>query len=101
MSDSSRTKIGSLWIRQSRGNVEYMSGELELDGVKCRVTVFRNSFRTEANRQPHYHVYRDAVAPGAAPGGSAPLRTEPTQTEPERSIDINDDREMSRGPARW
>ena len=96
-----KDKIGALWIKSSRGGVEFMSGEIEIDGRKQRVTVFRNGFRTETNRQPHYHVYRDAGAPGQAT--TAPAATPPTAPDAAiPSIDINDDRDsMSSGPDRW
>lgn len=61
---SSDQKIGALWIKEQRGGGEYMSGELEIDGVKRRIVVFRNSYRTDANRQPHYIIYRDQPPAG-------------------------------------
>lgn len=56
-------KIGALWIREQRGGGEYLSGELTIDGHTQRIVVFRNSYRTDANRQPHYIVYRDQPLP--------------------------------------
>lgn len=55
----SEDKIGALWQRESRGGAEYMSGEIEVGGQKLRVTVFKNSYRTDVNRQPHFIIYRD------------------------------------------
>ena len=62
---SQKDKIGALWIKQSRTGVEF-SGEIEIDGRTQRVTVFRNGFKTDTNRQPEYHIYRDAGAPAEA-----------------------------------
>ena len=63
---SQQDKIGALWIKQSRGGAEFMSGEVEVDGVKHRVTVFRNSYKTDANRQPDYHVFKEQPRAEAA-----------------------------------
>ena len=59
----SENKVGALWIKEQRGGGEHMSGEVEIDGRKTRVVVFRNSYRTEENRQPHYIIYRDQPPP--------------------------------------
>ena len=64
---SQQDKIGALWIKQSRGGAEFMSGEVEIDGVKQRVTVFRNGYKTDANRQPDYHVFKEQAGPESSP----------------------------------
>ncbi|CAB4192301.1 hypothetical protein UFOVP1236_24 [uncultured Caudovirales phage] len=104
MAVDQKDKCGALWIKSSRGGVEFMSGEIELAGVKHRITVFRNGFKTETNKQPNYQIYRDTGAP--APGASAaPAYTAPPPPAPAReelpSIDLNADREEFRGPDRW
>lgn len=56
---SQEDKIGALWIKQSRGGAEFMSGEVVIDGVRQRITVFRNGYKTDENRQPDYHVFKE------------------------------------------
>lgn len=46
-------KLGALWVREQRGGGTYMTGEVEIDGVKRRIVVFPNGYRTDANRQPN------------------------------------------------
>lgn len=61
----SENKIGALWIKEQRGGAEYFSGEIEIDGRKQRVVVFKNGYRTDENRQPHFIIYRDQPLPPA------------------------------------
>lgn len=77
-------KMGALWIREQRGGGTYMTGELEIDGVKRRIVVFGNGFRTDANRQPNYIIYEETQQ------AAAERETAPTASG-----------EMSSGPARW
>lgn len=58
-------KIGALWVREQRGGGTYMTGEVEIGGVKRRVVVFPNGYRTEANRQPNLIVYEETQTPAA------------------------------------
>ena len=53
-----RKKIGALWLKEQRGGGMHMTGEIELpDGGKLPVIVFRNGFKTDANRQPDQIIY--------------------------------------------
>lgn len=84
MASTSGNKIGALWIRETRGGGQHMTGEVEIDGRKHRIVVFKNGYRTEENRQPHYTIYKDTPRPGEQP--------EATTGEPGS---------QSTGPARW
>ncbi len=48
--------IGALWIEPTRGGGEFMKGTITIEGRTHRITVFRNSYRTDTNRQPHYRI---------------------------------------------
>ena len=48
-----KVKVGSLWIRQSKGGIEFFSGEVN----KEKVVAFKNTYKTEA-KQPDYIVYK-------------------------------------------
>lgn len=52
-------KVGAVWIRESRGGAEFMKGTIEIDGQRVPIVIFKNGYRTEVNRQPHYIIYRD------------------------------------------
>jgi len=103
MAVTQKDKIGALWIKSSHGGTEFMSGEVEIAGVKHRITVFRNGFKT-TDKQPSYHIYRDtgAPAPGVAAGSAytAPAPAAPAREELP-SIDVHADRDDFRGPDRW
>lgn len=102
MAVEQKDKIGALWIKSSRGGVEFMSGEVEIEGVKHRITVFRNGYKT-TDKQPSYHIYRDSGAPPARAEApvTSPAPQSPAAPEELPSIDVNDDRDDFRGPARW
>ncbi len=95
MAVDQKDKIGALWIKSSRGGVEFMSGEVEIAGVKQRITVFRNGYKNDTNKQPNYHIYRDTGAPSQSAAPAAPAHQELP------SIDLNADRDDFRGPDRW
>jgi len=76
-------KIGALWLKEQRGGGTHMSGEVEIGGVKRRIIVFGNSFRTDSNRQPHYNIYEETQQPAAEREAAAPAT------------------DMSTGPDRW
>lgn len=84
MANTRGPKIGGLWLREQRGGGDYMTGEIEIDGVRQRVVVFRNGYRTETNRQPHYCIYKD----------------QPSQATGSPSDDATPG-EMSSGPENW
>jgi hypothetical protein len=55
-------KIGALWEKDSaRG--PYMSGEVEIDGVKTRLVVFRNSYK-EKDTQPDWNIMKSKPREG-------------------------------------
>jgi hypothetical protein len=58
---ASEHKIGALWRRETRDNAEYMKGEVEIDGRKVPIVVFKNGYKERSN-QPDYIVYRDTPA---------------------------------------
>ncbi len=47
-------RIGALWIKR-KGNNVFMSGELEIDGEKIRILVFKNTYK-ETDNQPDYNI---------------------------------------------
>lgn len=50
-------RIGALWIKQTRDNSEYMSGEVEIGGEKVKLVVFRNGYK-DADNKPDYVIYK-------------------------------------------
>mgnify|MGYP003290381841 CR=1 FL=1 len=51
--------IGALWIAETKAG-KFMSGEIELDGKKTRIIVFRNNYKTE-EKHPDYRIYLPKV----------------------------------------
>jgi uncharacterized protein YbbC (DUF1343 family) len=47
-------KIGALWIKDGKKG-KYMGGEMELDGVKRKVMVFKNNYK-KTDAQPDYII---------------------------------------------
>lgn len=49
-------KCGALWLTKSKdGKTTYMSGTIEINGVKKRIAVFKNGFKTE-EKHPDYTI---------------------------------------------
>jgi len=46
-------KIGALWVNKEK---KYMSGVIEIDGVKTDIIVFKNDYKTE-EKHPTYNIF--------------------------------------------
>jgi len=55
MSDGKNESLGALWIHESQSGQKYMSGTIEIDGVKHGIVVFKNKFKEE-NKHPDYRI---------------------------------------------
>ena len=56
MSEEKRNKIGALWLKESKTTgIKYMSGEVEIDGVKHNIAVFKNKHK-EQKTHPDYII---------------------------------------------
>jgi len=49
------TKLGALWKKTSQKGEVFMSGEIEINGVKTKIVVFKNSHK-EQERHPDYNI---------------------------------------------
>ena len=48
--------IGALWLNVSKAGTKYMSGSVEIDGVKTKIVVFKNNYKEE-EKHPDYKIY--------------------------------------------
>lgn len=48
--------IGALWLNESKSGTKYMSGSIEIDGVKHKIVVFKNNYK-EQEKHPDYKIY--------------------------------------------
>ena len=69
--------IGALWKKTGQKG-EYMTGEVEVNGVKQRIVVFKNSYKEKEN-QPDYRIL------ASKPQGDKP---QPKQEEKDFDEDI-------------
>lgn len=57
MARDEKVKLGSLWEREgARGT--FMTGEVEIGGVKTDVILFRNTFKKEGSREPDWRIFQ-------------------------------------------
>ena len=47
---------GALWKNESKNGMTYLSGNIEIDGVKHRIVVFKNTFKDDA-KKPDYRIF--------------------------------------------
>jgi hypothetical protein len=52
---ANENKIGALWLKEKNGK-KFFSGEIELNGQKHSVVVFRNTYKEEGSKQPDYNI---------------------------------------------
>jgi uncharacterized protein (DUF736 family) len=63
---SEKKQIGALWKKLTQGGKELWAGNVEIEGKKMQIAVFKNSYKT-ADRQPDYVIYLDDYKPTAKP----------------------------------
>ena len=51
-------EIGALWEREAKSGDMYMSGLIEIAGVKHPIVCFRNSFHEEGDNKPTWRVLK-------------------------------------------
>lgn len=51
-----KDSIGAMWLKTSKAGNKFMSGVVEVDGVKTKIVVFKND-RKENEKQPDYKIY--------------------------------------------
>jgi len=49
---------GAFWIKEKNGK-QWLSGNVEIDGTKFNVTLFKNDYATDDNKQPHWRSPKD------------------------------------------
>lgn len=48
--------IGALWLNKSKKGQRYMSGQIEIDGKKHKIVVFKNKYKDE-DKHPDYRIF--------------------------------------------
>lgn len=65
---------GALWLKTSKQGNKFMSGVVEIGGVKTDIVVFKNNYKKQENH-PDYRIYlsekREQKKPYVQPGSPA------------------------------
>jgi uncharacterized protein (DUF736 family) len=48
--------IGALWLNESKKGNKYMSGNVEIQGVKHKIVVFKNNYKDD-DKKPDYRIF--------------------------------------------
>jgi len=48
-------KIGALWLKEDKNGKKYMSGEIELNGEKVNILIFKNKYKKK-DSHPDYII---------------------------------------------
>jgi len=51
-------QMGALWAKETREGAVYFKGNVEIDGAKHEVVIFKNGYKDEGSNQPDYRIYR-------------------------------------------
>ena len=65
--------IGCLWLNESKNGNKYMAGNVEIDGVKHKIVVFKNTYKDD-EKKPDYRIYLSQPM-GARQESNAPAET--------------------------
>ena len=53
---SEKKAIGALWKKESKAGNVYLSGQIEVNGNKINLVVFKNNYK-EQKKHPDYKIY--------------------------------------------
>lgn len=82
-------KIGAIWSKQGK-NGEYLSIQVEIDGVKRNLTAFRNRFYEEGGKKPMYEIAAPMSQPSELKENNK-YNTQPAYQAPKTAFTIKDD----------
>lgn len=83
MAEEKERSIGGIW-RNSAGDKEYLSIQLDIDGVKHKLVAFKNKFKKE-DKHPDFSVFI------SRPKGSSPQpQQEPPAVDPKVQAEVDD-----------
>ena len=82
-------KIGALWLKNGKSG-KFMSGEVEIDGRKYQILVFKNNYKDSDNK-PDYIIHLpddiDGGVHGKEPERNYRERPDPQDQEPDEPSD--------------
>lgn len=52
-----KNSIGALWLAEAKNGTKYLRGEIELDGEKHKIIVFKNDYKKE-DKHPDYRIFQ-------------------------------------------
>jgi len=62
---ATETKIGSLWLSTSQNpKAPFAKGEIELNGKKIKIIVWKNSYKQAGDKKPDYRIEIDRKEAG-------------------------------------
>jgi hypothetical protein len=56
--------IGALWEKTTKAGVTFLSGEVDINGKKTRVTCFQNTYKKPGEKSPDWRIFVDDWEPG-------------------------------------
>lgn len=51
-----KNNAGALWLQTSKQGKKFMSGVVEIEGVKTKIVVFKNDHKAD-DKHPDYKIY--------------------------------------------
>lgn len=57
MENEKKTNIGGCWIKTSKAGNKFMSGTIEIEGVRHQFVVFKNKHKKEGSNHPDYVIF--------------------------------------------
>jgi hypothetical protein len=59
-----KPSIGGLWEKVTKNGSVFLSGNIEIDGKKVRISCFQNGYKKAGDNQPDLRIYEDTWEPG-------------------------------------
>ena len=60
-----KNDIGALWVKEGKKG-KFFSGNVEIDGQKVDIVIFKNTYKEEGSRQPDYKILKSQPRQGVS-----------------------------------
>ena len=52
-------QVGSFWIQEREGDSSYLLGNVEIDGKKVLISIFKNKFSDSNSKSPQFVAFKN------------------------------------------
>lgn len=92
MEQKKNESIGALWENEGKNGTKYLSGNVEIDGKKHPIVVFKNTYKQPGEKSPDWRILPKQQKQGVAVAPDSPAaESGKTSADFDDNIPFNED----------